>query len=484
MTESLDVLRGGGPGDVRALTLALATMMLELVGIDVDPATKLDDGSALRVISGHDRRPRGRPGRGAPRRRGPTIRRCTQRRRGPACRRPERRGGGLATRSGSGTQGGPGQRRGGVVMPGARGRTVAKGQPLFEVHADDELHLGAGREAIAARSHRRRRAPSRARGLGARSRLGRRFASLAPMARTALTKDADSPRAQGPAPRPPRRRPATRDGRRTGARDRLQRTADERPRRAPALVHRRHARSDLVRYLEGFAHTLAVMQTKDQLERVAPESAIDLARDGVVYAEVRFAPELHLERRPDPRRGRPRGARRLRAGDEGGRSTRGTHRRAHPALGDAPGGAERDHRRARGRASATRACAASTSPAPRTASPRPSTCAPSTSSSARTFTSRSTPARPSGCRRSGRPCSSATPSGSATACASSTTSTRVGESLRARASRQLRARPPHPARGVPDVQRPHRRRAVHRRAPHRPLEALAFSRHASTPTTA
>jgi adenosine deaminase len=52
--------------------------------------------------------------------------------------------------------------------------------------------------------------------------------------------------------------------------------------------------SDLVRYLEGFAHTIAVMQTRDQLERVASESALDLARDGVVYAEIRFAPELHL----------------------------------------------------------------------------------------------------------------------------------------------------------------------------------------------
>lgn len=51
--------------------------------------------------------------------------------------------------------------------------------------------------------------------------------------------------------------------------------------------------SDLVRYLEGFAHTTAVMQTREQLERVAAECALDLARDGVVYAEVRFAPELH-----------------------------------------------------------------------------------------------------------------------------------------------------------------------------------------------
>ena len=53
--------------------------------------------------------------------------------------------------------------------------------------------------------------------------------------------------------------------------------------------------SDLVRYLEGFAHTIAVMQTKDQIERVASETAFDLAIDGVVYAEIRFAPELHQQ---------------------------------------------------------------------------------------------------------------------------------------------------------------------------------------------
>ncbi|CAB4952939.1 unannotated protein [freshwater metagenome] len=52
----------------------------------------------------------------------------------------------------------------------------------------------------------------------------------------------------------------------------------------------------LVRYLETFAHTVAVMQTRDALVRVAAECAEDLAADGVVYAEVRFAPELHAER--------------------------------------------------------------------------------------------------------------------------------------------------------------------------------------------
>lgn len=49
----------------------------------------------------------------------------------------------------------------------------------------------------------------------------------------------------------------------------------------------------LERYLETFAHTVAVMQTRENLARVASECAQDLAADGVVYAEVRFAPELH-----------------------------------------------------------------------------------------------------------------------------------------------------------------------------------------------
>lgn len=52
----------------------------------------------------------------------------------------------------------------------------------------------------------------------------------------------------------------------------------------------------LERYLETFAHTVAVMQTEEALFRVASECAVDLAADGVVYAEVRYAPEQHLER--------------------------------------------------------------------------------------------------------------------------------------------------------------------------------------------
>ncbi len=50
----------------------------------------------------------------------------------------------------------------------------------------------------------------------------------------------------------------------------------------------------LERYLETFDHTVAVMQRADHLTRVARECVEDLAADGVVYAEVRYAPEQHL----------------------------------------------------------------------------------------------------------------------------------------------------------------------------------------------
>lgn len=52
----------------------------------------------------------------------------------------------------------------------------------------------------------------------------------------------------------------------------------------------------LAKYLEGFAHTIAVMQTEEALERVAYEQAEDLSRDGVVYFETRFAPIFHTHK--------------------------------------------------------------------------------------------------------------------------------------------------------------------------------------------
>ncbi|MFT4299639.1 MAG: adenosine deaminase [Aeromicrobium sp.] len=50
----------------------------------------------------------------------------------------------------------------------------------------------------------------------------------------------------------------------------------------------------LPQYLETFEHTVAVMQRPEDLARVAREAVLDLARDGVVYAELRWAPEQHV----------------------------------------------------------------------------------------------------------------------------------------------------------------------------------------------
>src|SRR5690606_35666199 len=52
----------------------------------------------------------------------------------------------------------------------------------------------------------------------------------------------------------------------------------------------------LVEYLKTFDVTTAVMQTREGLTRVAREFVEDLAEDGVVWGEVRWAPEQHLSR--------------------------------------------------------------------------------------------------------------------------------------------------------------------------------------------
>ncbi len=49
-------------------------------------------------------------------------------------------------------------------------------------------------------------------------------------------------------------------------------------------------------YLASFDHTIAVMQTPEAIERVAFEAGEDLATDGVIYAEIRFAPVLNTAR--------------------------------------------------------------------------------------------------------------------------------------------------------------------------------------------
>jgi adenosine deaminase len=59
--------------------------------------------------------------------------------------------------------------------------------------------------------------------------------------------------------------------------------------------HRGAQRGSLPLYLEGFVHTVGVMQTEEALERVAYEMMEDMYNDGVVYIETRFAPVFHVD---------------------------------------------------------------------------------------------------------------------------------------------------------------------------------------------
>ena len=146
--ESVDVLRGDGPEDVRELTLSLARTMLELVGIDVDPATSLDDGSAYEVYCRMIRSQGGDPE--ASLALGAHHDVVTAAHDG-IVQSVDALGVGIAAwRLGAGRA-----RKEDPVSAGAgvrclvrEGDFVVAHQPLFELYADDEEHLARGRASI------------------------------------------------------------------------------------------------------------------------------------------------------------------------------------------------------------------------------------------------------------------------------------------------------------------------------------------------
>jgi thymidine phosphorylase len=148
VNESLDVLRGKGPRDVRDLTVDLAKIMCELVGISADPEAKLDDGSAYEVYRAMIAAQGGDPDavlRPAPRREevvasdAGVVQSVDALAVGVAA---WRLGAGRARKEDAVSAGA------GVICLAKEGTTVEKGQPLFELYADDEIHLEAGRHAI------------------------------------------------------------------------------------------------------------------------------------------------------------------------------------------------------------------------------------------------------------------------------------------------------------------------------------------------
>ncbi len=66
------------------------------------------------------------------------------------------------------------------------------------------------------------------------------------------------------------------------------------PQKLAKWFHRGADRKNLALYLEGFGLVLEIMQTKEALTRIARENLEDLSEHNVAYAEIRFAPELHM----------------------------------------------------------------------------------------------------------------------------------------------------------------------------------------------
>ena len=148
VTESVEVLQGRGPSDVRELTLALARIMVGLVGLNVDPAERLDDGSAYEVYRRMIRAQGGDPDATLP---SAALREFVVAPRDGIVQSIDAlRVGVTAWRLGAGRarKEDPVSATAGVMCLIREGEAIVAGQPLFELHADDDAHLQQGKAAI------------------------------------------------------------------------------------------------------------------------------------------------------------------------------------------------------------------------------------------------------------------------------------------------------------------------------------------------
>jgi thymidine phosphorylase len=137
VTESIEVLQGGGPADVREVTLALAREMLALAGVDADPAAALDDGRAVDVFDRMIRAQGGDPD--APLPQAAHVRTVPAPAAGFVRRLDARAVGVGAWRLGAGRarKEDPVSPSAGIVCLAKPGDEVAEGEPLLELHTDE-----------------------------------------------------------------------------------------------------------------------------------------------------------------------------------------------------------------------------------------------------------------------------------------------------------------------------------------------------------
>ena len=148
VAESVDVLAGGGPADVVELTLLLARHMLELVGIDADPADAIASGRAMdhwrRMIAAQGGDP------DAPLPQAPLVETLTADRDGVVTRCDALAIGRAAWRLGAGraTKDDPVSASAGIEVLAKPGVEVRTGDPLLRLHAEDPGRLEAARALL------------------------------------------------------------------------------------------------------------------------------------------------------------------------------------------------------------------------------------------------------------------------------------------------------------------------------------------------
>jgi thymidine phosphorylase len=149
VTESIEVLQGGGPADVREVTLALAREMLDLAGVAADPAAALDDGRAMDVFDRMIRAQGGDPD--APLQQAAHVRIVPAPAPGFVRRLDARAIGVGAWRLGAGRarKEDPVSPSAGIVCLAKPGDQVAEGEPLLELHTDDEDRFDGAVAALA-----------------------------------------------------------------------------------------------------------------------------------------------------------------------------------------------------------------------------------------------------------------------------------------------------------------------------------------------
>lgn len=148
VAESLEILRGGGPADTIEVTLALADEMLDLAGIDADPAARLADGSAMEVFEAMVAAQGGDLSQPLP---VATDRRVITADRSGFLTRLDARGVGVAAwRLGAGRarKEDPVSAVAGVICVAKEGDAVREGDPILELHVDDPDRVPRAMEAL------------------------------------------------------------------------------------------------------------------------------------------------------------------------------------------------------------------------------------------------------------------------------------------------------------------------------------------------